>query len=136
MEPASEALAAETAAPVAAAEPAECRGQEPAPAPETAAVNRNSSGGVLVGEREISMAFSFLDAKGKGVVDKASIQERLSLFPGAGEHGLQELRGLDSELTQKSLSKLLKNNKVSDFDPVAEAFQVPGPLCAGPPKPP
>ena len=87
-------------------------------------VKKNNSGGVFVGEREISLAFSFLDARGKGSIDRATIQERVSLFPNAGDHGLQELRGLDTELTQKSLSKLLKNNKVCDFDPVAEAFQV------------
>lgn len=33
-----------------------------------------------------------------------------------------DLRGAGAELTQKSLSKLLKQNVVTDLDPVAEAF--------------
>ena len=43
-------------------------------------VKKNNSGGVFVGEREISLAFSFLDARGKGSIDRARIQERVALF--------------------------------------------------------
>ena len=47
------------------------------------------------------------------------------------EHGLQELKGLDSGLTQKSLKKMLKGNKVTEFDPVAEAFKLLDPKSEG-----
>ena len=82
-------------------------------------------------DQEIALAFEFFDPGGKGSVDKASLQERLALFPGAAEHGLQELKGLDSGLTQKSLKKMLKGNKVTEFDPVAEAFKLLDPKSEG-----
>jgi calmodulin len=94
-------------------------------------VKKNPSGGVLVTDREVEMAFKFFDAAGKGSVSKETIQERLALFPDAAEHGLQDLKGLESELTKKSLGKMLKSNKVTDFDPVAEAFKVLDPSGSG-----
>ena len=87
-------------------------------------VKKNASGGVLVTDKEVEMAFRFFDPAGKGSVNKEGVQARLALFPDAAEHGLQDLKGLESALTKKSLGKMLKNNKVTEFDPVAEAFRV------------
>jgi Ca2+-binding EF-hand superfamily protein len=87
-------------------------------------VQKNANGGVLVTDKEIEMAFRFFDPASKGKVDKEAVQARLAVFPEAAEHGLQDLKGLESSLTKKSLGKMLKNNKVTEFDPVAEAFKV------------
>lgn len=93
-------------------------------------------------DKEIELAFAFFDPAGKGTVGKEAVQDRLALFPappvdpaakGTEEkgHGLQDLKGLESELTKKSLGKLLKTNKVTEFDPVAEAFKVLDPKGTG-----
>ena len=94
-------------------------------------VKKNSNGGVLVTDKEIEMAFRFFDPASKGKVDKEAVQARLAVFPDAAEHGLQDLKGLESSLTKKSLGKMLKNNKVTEFDPVAEAFKVLDPDGTG-----
>ena len=82
-------------------------------------------------DKEIDLAFSFFDPASKGKVDKEAVQARLAVFPEAAEHGLQDLKGLESSLTKKSLGKMLKNNKVTQFDPVAEAFKVLDPAGNG-----
>jgi Ca2+-binding EF-hand superfamily protein len=94
-------------------------------------VKKNASGGVDVSDKEIDMAFRFFDPAGKGAVSKEAVQARLALFPGAAEHGLQDLKGLESSLSKKSLGKMLKSNKVTEFDPVAEAFRVLDPAGNG-----
>ena len=98
-----------------------------APAP-AASIKKNSVGGVNVTDKEIQLAFSFLDVKGKGSVTRAGVQERLGVFPSMQP---AELRGLESDLTQKSLAKMLKGNQVVDFDPVAEAFAMFDPHGTG-----
>ena len=108
------------------AEPADGPGGDP-----FANVKKNPNGGVLVTDKEIDLAFSFFDPASKGKVDKEAVQARLAVFPEAAEHGLQDLKGLESSLTKKSLGKMLKNNKVTQFDPVAEAFKVLDPAGNG-----
>jgi len=98
----------------------------------SSAVPRNEVGGVLVTEAELDSAFKFFDAKGTGTVGSAQLKERLAIFPkdalGAGFEG-KSLLG--PEVTKKSLSKLLRTNKVEDFDPVAEAFKLFDPSGEG-----
>eukprot|EP01052_Picozoa_sp_SAG31_P016097 SAG31_NODE_1054_length_10140_cov_4.264316_14_plen_108_part_00 len=81
--------------------------------------------GVLVTESEIDAAFKFLDVAKKGPVDYEEIKARLAVFQ--DDCGLpKDVKALmeGAEFTQKNVMKLLKNNKVADFDPVAEAFSV------------
>lgn len=94
-------------------------------------VKKNPSGGVLVTDKEIDLAFRFFDPAGKKSVGKEAVQARLAVFPGATEHGLQELKGIESSLTKKSLGKMMKTNKVTEFDPIAEAFKLLDPNGKG-----
>ena len=109
--------------------------QEPGPevVPDASdPVARNAQGGVLVTEKEIAQAFKFFDANHKGVVDYEQIKERLAIFP--PDCGLPtDIKGLmdGADFNPKNLMKLLKNNKVADFDPVAEAFSVFDPTGEG-----
>lgn len=88
--------------------------------------------GVPVSFEEVKAAFSFLDAAGKGYLTRADLQERLPAFyPGLKPKEYQTLMKKKSTMTLDELYGLLRDNELTDFDPVAEAFQFYDPENTG-----
>lgn len=93
---------------------------------------RNEKGGVQVHEDEINDAFNFLNRSGRDVVTREDLEQFMeTFFPGMMTH--KEVKSLigPSGMSQEKLKRLLQNNDLQDFDPVAEAFKVLDPESTG-----
>lgn len=91
-----------------------------------------AAGGIKVSRADVEDAFHFLDTKGRGKVRMEDLRARLSAFYGdlpAREY--QFLLGDRAELTLGDLDALLRDNEITNFDPVAEAFKVYDPEGRG-----
>uniref|UniRef100_A0A7S3D8C7 EF-hand domain-containing protein n=1 Tax=Palpitomonas bilix TaxID=652834 RepID=A0A7S3D8C7_9EUKA len=95
------------------------------------AVRRNEYGGVYVDEEELRAAFNFFDTQGKGHIVPADLRSRLGIF--YKTLPAREYRFLISEpeFNLKTLTRLLENNEITNFDPVREAFKVYDPHDTG-----
>jgi hypothetical protein len=93
---------------------------------------RNSKGGILVTEEDISDAFRLLHRHGAGAggqggrISLASLAERVTaLFPAATKEDVRALLGEDPKggLTSKMLEDLLLDNTITSYDPIETAFR-------------
>eukprot|EP00761_Pharyngomonas_kirbyi_P014689 gb/GECH01014719.1/.p1 GENE.gb/GECH01014719.1/~~gb/GECH01014719.1/.p1 ORF type:complete len:224 (+),score=73.22 gb/GECH01014719.1/:1-672(+) len=87
--------------------------------------------GFEVTREEVSQAFAFLNPTGRKSLRPKDLKDRLSAFyPNMSS---KEYRFLvdQSHFTEDTLYDLLRDNDVTDFDPVAEAFKVYDPHETG-----
>jgi Ca2+-binding EF-hand superfamily protein len=81
-------------------------------------------GGVFVSEVEIETAVRWL-SKGRDKLTLKDLRDRLSPFyPDMPISELKFLMGDKKELTSDDIHQLLKDNTITNFDPVSEAFDV------------
>eukprot|EP00296_Roombia_truncata_P001367 JP437133.1.p1 GENE.JP437133.1~~JP437133.1.p1 ORF type:complete len:184 (+),score=46.39 JP437133.1:1-552(+) len=97
----------------------------------TSNVPRNELGGVYVDEEELRAAFDFFDIHKKGVLTSADLKQRLQVFYKGLPQREYKFLISEPEFTYKTLHKLVVNNELTDFDPVAEAFKVYDPQDTG-----
>mmetsp|Transcript_25197 Transcript_25197/g.63415 ORF Transcript_25197/g.63415 Transcript_25197/m.63415 type:complete len:184 (+) Transcript_25197:107-658(+) len=93
---------------------------------------RNEKGGILIGEKELRVAWDFFDQKGTGTISAHEIKKRLAVF--YKNVSVKEIRYLlnnQSEISFDELKDLLKDNTLKNFDPVKDAFRVYDPNDTG-----
>ncbi|CAD7952736.1 unnamed protein product [Amoebophrya sp. A25] len=108
------------------------RGKEKGSSEKTVQLPRNENGGILIGDKELRVAWDFFDAKGTGKISAHEIKKRLSVF--YKNVSVKEIRYLlnnQSEITFDELRDLLKDNTLKNFDPVKDAFKVYDPNDTG-----
>ncbi|CAM9126561.1 unnamed protein product, partial [Choristocarpus tenellus] len=95
-------------------------------------VPKNAKGGVLVTEEDLKAAFEFFDVEGKGKITAPILRKRLgALFPNMNAKEYRFLMNNKQEMTLDDLREVLLDNEVTNFDPVAEAFQAFDPEGTG-----
>merc|ERR1712224_984915 len=88
-------------------------------------VRRNDKGGILIKEEELKVAWDFFDTKGTGKLTAADIKRRLTTFyKNVSNKEIKFLLNNQQEITFEDLYELLKDNQLTNFDPVKEAFKV------------
>eukprot|EP00937_MAST-01D_sp_MAST-1D-sp2_P000197 g197.t1 len=93
---------------------------------------RNDKGGIKVSDDEMQAAFDFFDPEGTGKITLASLKSRLGAF--YTNMPMKEYKFLmnnESEMTLDDLKALLKDNEITNFDPLAEAFKAYDPTNTG-----
>jgi Ca2+-binding EF-hand superfamily protein len=96
------------------------------------AVRRNDKGGILIKEEELKVAWDFFDTKGTGKLTAADIKRRLTTFyKNVSNKEIKFLLNNQQEITFEDLYDLLKDNQLTNFDPVKEAFKVYDPNDTG-----
>jgi len=93
---------------------------------------RNDKGGILIREDELKIAWDFFDTKGQGKLTAADIKRRLSTFyHNVSNKEIKFLLNNQPEISFDELYELLKDNQLTNFDPVKEAFKVYDPQDTG-----
>jgi len=93
---------------------------------------RNEKGGLLITEDELKIAWDFFDPNGKNKLTSADIKKRLSTFyKDISTREVKFLLNNQPEITFEELYGLLKDNQLTNFDPVKEAFKVYDPHNTG-----
>lgn len=101
-------------------------------APPTRSRPPQAAGGIKVSRADVEDAFHFLDTKRRGKIRMEDLRARLSAFYGdLPSQEYQFLLGDRTELTLGDLDALLRDNEITNFDPVAEAFKVYDPEGKG-----
>merc|ERR1712098_143837 len=78
-----------------------------------------------MGEEELKIAWDFFDTKQAGKLTAGDIKRRLSTFyPNVQNKEIKFLLNNQPEITFEELYDLLKDNQLTNFDPVKEAFRV------------
>jgi len=110
------------------------RGRHANTAREPQAVNlpRNEKGGLLITEDELRVAWDFFDTSGKTKLTMGDIKKRLQTFyKDITTREVKFLLNNQPEITFEELYALLKDNQLTNFDPVKEAFKVYDPKSDG-----
>lgn len=85
----------------------------------------STSKGVHVQKDELENAFSFLDVERNGTISLNILRKSLSVFfPDISLRDLKFLMNNNKDLSIADLWDLLENNKINNFDPVAEAYAI------------
>eukprot|EP00435_Cladocopium_sp_Y103_P068016 s352_g30.t2 len=85
---------------------------------------RNEKGGILITEDELKVAWEFFDTNGKGKLTMSEIKKRLQTFyKDITTREVKFLLNNQPEITFDELFALLKDNQLTNFDPVKEAFK-------------
>eukprot|EP00931_Biecheleriopsis_adriatica_P037657 TRINITY_DN2159_c0_g2_i1.p1 TRINITY_DN2159_c0_g2~~TRINITY_DN2159_c0_g2_i1.p1 ORF type:complete len:183 (-),score=64.06 TRINITY_DN2159_c0_g2_i1:32-580(-) len=93
---------------------------------------RNEKGGILITEDELRVAWDFFDTNGKGKLSMSEIKKRLQTFyKDITTREVKFLLNNQPEITFEELYALLKDNQLTNFDPVKEAFKVYDPNNTG-----
>lgn len=93
---------------------------------------RNEKGGILITEDELKVAWEFFDTNGKGKLTMSEIKKRLQTFyKDITTREVKFLLNNQPEITFDELFALLKDNQLTNFDPVKEAFKVYDPNNTG-----
>eukprot|EP00928_Gymnodinium_smaydae_P064140 TRINITY_DN47554_c0_g1_i1.p1 TRINITY_DN47554_c0_g1~~TRINITY_DN47554_c0_g1_i1.p1 ORF type:complete len:197 (+),score=43.65 TRINITY_DN47554_c0_g1_i1:69-593(+) len=101
---------------------------------EAAVVNlpRNDKGGLKITEDELRVAWEFFDTSGKTKLTMGDIKKRLSTFyKDVTTREVKFLLNNQPEITFEELHALLRDNQLTNFDPVKEAFKVYDPHNTG-----
>jgi Ca2+-binding EF-hand superfamily protein len=95
-------------------------------------VRRNEKGGILIKEEELKVAWDFFDTKQCGKLTAADIKRRLTTFyKNVSNKEIKFLLNNQPEISFEELYDLLKDNQLTNFDPVKEAFKVYDPQDTG-----
>merc|ERR1719337_75613 len=95
-------------------------------------VRRNDKGGILIKEEELKVAWDFFDTKQCGKLTAADIKRRLTTFyKNVSNKEIKFLLNNQPEISFEELYDLLKDNQLTNFDPVKEAFKVYDPHNTG-----
>jgi len=93
---------------------------------------RNDKGGLLITEEELRVAWDFFDTGGKNKLSSGDIKKRLQTFyKDITTREVKFLLNNQPEITFEELFALLKDNQLTNFDPVKEAFKVYDPNSTG-----
>eukprot|EP00933_Yihiella_yeosuensis_P014808 TRINITY_DN13117_c0_g3_i1.p1 TRINITY_DN13117_c0_g3~~TRINITY_DN13117_c0_g3_i1.p1 ORF type:complete len:180 (+),score=41.42 TRINITY_DN13117_c0_g3_i1:139-678(+) len=93
---------------------------------------RNDKGGILITEDELKVAWDFFDTAGKGKLSMSEIKKRLQTFyKDISTREVKFLMNNQPEISFDELYALLKDNQLTNFDPVKEAFKVYDPNNTG-----
>eukprot|EP00930_Biecheleria_cincta_P063278 TRINITY_DN48797_c0_g1_i1.p1 TRINITY_DN48797_c0_g1~~TRINITY_DN48797_c0_g1_i1.p1 ORF type:complete len:199 (+),score=54.52 TRINITY_DN48797_c0_g1_i1:49-597(+) len=96
------------------------------------ALPRNEKGGILITEDELRVAWDFFDTNSKGKLTMSEIKKRLQTFyKDITTREVKFLLNNQPEITFEELFALLKDNQLTNFDPVKEAFKVYDPQNTG-----
>mmetsp|Transcript_24736 Transcript_24736/g.70592 ORF Transcript_24736/g.70592 Transcript_24736/m.70592 type:complete len:183 (-) Transcript_24736:186-734(-) len=101
---------------------------------EPTAINlpRNDKGGLLITEDELRIAWDFFDTAGKNKLTSGDIKKRLQTFyKDISTKEVKFLLNNQPEITFEELYALLRDNQLTNFDPVKEAFKVYDPHNTG-----
>eukprot|EP00386_Alphamonas_edax_P005925 GDKI01019310.1.p1 GENE.GDKI01019310.1~~GDKI01019310.1.p1 ORF type:complete len:182 (-),score=55.08 GDKI01019310.1:35-529(-) len=96
------------------------------------ALPRNEKGGIAISKEELKVAWDFFDSKASGRLSAGDIKKKLSVF--YKNLSLKEVKFLlnnQPEITFEELHSLLRDNQLTNFDPVKEAFKVYDPHDTG-----
>eukprot|EP00746_Dinoflagellata_sp_MGD_P000156 gnl/MRDRNA2_/MRDRNA2_100269_c0_seq1.p1 gnl/MRDRNA2_/MRDRNA2_100269_c0~~gnl/MRDRNA2_/MRDRNA2_100269_c0_seq1.p1 ORF type:complete len:203 (+),score=54.79 gnl/MRDRNA2_/MRDRNA2_100269_c0_seq1:74-610(+) len=93
---------------------------------------KNDKGGLLITEEELKIAWDFFDQKGTNRLTASDIKRRLQTFyKNVSTKEIKFLLNNQPEITFEELYNLLKDNQLTNFDPVKEAFKVYDPNDTG-----
>eukprot|EP00929_Paragymnodinium_shiwhaense_P020429 TRINITY_DN13626_c0_g1_i1.p1 TRINITY_DN13626_c0_g1~~TRINITY_DN13626_c0_g1_i1.p1 ORF type:complete len:174 (-),score=62.87 TRINITY_DN13626_c0_g1_i1:327-848(-) len=100
--------------------------------PQSVNLPRNDKGGLLISEDELRVAWDFFDTTGKAKLTMNDIKKRLQTFyKDITTREVKFLLNSQPDITFEELYALLKDNQLSNFDPVKEAFKVYDPHNTG-----
>jgi Ca2+-binding EF-hand superfamily protein len=100
--------------------------------PQAVSLPRNDKGGILITEDELKVAWDFFDTGGKSKLTTNDIKKRLQTFyKDISTKEVKFLLNNQPEITFEELYALLKDNQLTNFDPVKEAFKVYDPHNTG-----
>jgi Ca2+-binding EF-hand superfamily protein len=100
--------------------------------PQAVSLPRNDKGGLLITEDELRVAWDFFDTTGKAKLSMGDIKKRLQTFyKDITTREVKFLLNSQPDITFEELYALLKDNQLSNFDPVKEAFKVYDPHNTG-----
>lgn len=95
-------------------------------------VKRNAKGGISITKEEIAMAFAAMDTSKAGYLTIQSLKKCLSAFyPDMTTKEYRFLMNNQKELTIDDIEQFVIDNEISNFDPVAEAFNAYDPKGTG-----
>mmetsp|Transcript_97819 Transcript_97819/g.174241 ORF Transcript_97819/g.174241 Transcript_97819/m.174241 type:complete len:180 (+) Transcript_97819:70-609(+) len=95
-------------------------------------LQRNEKGGILITPDELKVAWDFFDTNDKKKLTTLDIKRRLQTFyKDITAREVKFLLNNEPEITFDDLYKLLKDNQLTNFDPVKEAFKVYDPNNTG-----
>mmetsp|Transcript_82859 Transcript_82859/g.173490 ORF Transcript_82859/g.173490 Transcript_82859/m.173490 type:complete len:172 (-) Transcript_82859:96-611(-) len=98
----------------------------------TIALPRNDKGGLLITQEELKVAWDFFDTNGKNKLTSSDVKKRLQTFyKDISTREVKFLLNNQPEITFEELYALLKDNQLTNFDPVKEAFKVYDPHNTG-----
>eukprot|EP00927_Polykrikos_kofoidii_P059037 TRINITY_DN5402_c0_g1_i1.p1 TRINITY_DN5402_c0_g1~~TRINITY_DN5402_c0_g1_i1.p1 ORF type:complete len:181 (-),score=40.94 TRINITY_DN5402_c0_g1_i1:59-601(-) len=93
---------------------------------------RNEKGGLLITEDELKVAWDFFDTSGKARLTMGDVKRRLQTFyKDISTREVKFLLNNQPEITFEELYSLLRDNQLTGFDPVKEAFKVYDPHGTG-----
>mmetsp|Transcript_46131 Transcript_46131/g.81197 ORF Transcript_46131/g.81197 Transcript_46131/m.81197 type:complete len:178 (-) Transcript_46131:98-631(-) len=110
------------------------RGARHGASKEPQAVNlpKNEKGGLLITEDELRVAWDFFDTTGKTKLNMTDIKKRLQTFyKDITSREVKFLLNNQPEISFEDLYALLRDNQLTNFDPVKEAFKVYDPQNTG-----
>lgn len=88
-------------------------------------VKKNSKGGVLLTNEEITAAFQMLDIDNTRQISLPNLKKRIGvLFPEMSAMEYRFLMNNKKELTLDDLKELITDNEITHFDPVCEAYKI------------
>merc|ERR1719329_389589 len=107
-------------------------GRNPAKEPQTGNLPKNDKGGLLITEDELRVAWDFFDINGKTKLTMGDIKRRLQTFyKDITSREVKFLLNNQPEISFEDLYALLRDNQLTNFDPVKEAFKVYDPHNTG-----
>jgi len=93
---------------------------------------KNEKGGLLITEDELRVAWDFFDTQGKSKLTVGDIKRRLQTFyKDVTTREVKFLLNNQPEISFEDLYALLRDNQLTNFDPVKEAFKVYDPSNTG-----
>lgn len=100
--------------------------------PTSVNLPKNDKGGLLITEDELRVAWDFFDTGNKSKLTMGDIKRRLQTFyKDITSREVKFLLNNQPEISFEDLYALLRDNQLTNFDPVKEAFKVYDPHNTG-----
>mmetsp|Transcript_44958 Transcript_44958/g.113945 ORF Transcript_44958/g.113945 Transcript_44958/m.113945 type:complete len:187 (+) Transcript_44958:41-601(+) len=108
------------------------RHRDEAKDPSSINLPKNEKGGLLITQEELKVAWDFFDTGSKNKLSSNDVKKRLQTFyKDISTREVKFLLNNQPEITFEELYALLKDNQLTNFDPVKEAFKVYDPHNTG-----